>query len=60
MMKMTITSALATGFFCAVFAGVIDAITDQLGMVEVIVLAGISGTLGSLFAHFALRGRKDG
>lgn len=60
MMKVAITSAMATGFFCAVFAGVIDAVTDQLSMVQVIVLAGISGSLGSLFAHFALRGRQDG
>jgi hypothetical protein len=60
MIKFIWISALTTGLFCAGFAAVIDAVTDHLGMIQVICLAGISGTLGSLFAHYVVGRRDDG
>lgn len=47
-------SALMTGLFCAGFAAVVDALTDQLMVWQVIALAALSGTLGSLFAQMVL------
>ena len=58
-MRAIVTTSLMTGGFCAVFAGVVDAITDALTMWQVIGLGAISGAMGSLFAQLVLR-RKDG
>lgn len=54
MMRLMWTSAFATGFFCAGFAAVIDAVTDQLSMWQVIGLPALSGTMGSIFAQLLL------
>lgn len=50
MTRTIILSALTTGAFCAVFASVVDMITDALDMWEVALAGGISGACGSLFA----------
>ena len=52
-------SAFTTGVFCAGFAAVVDALTDQLLVWQVICLAALSGTLGSLFAQFILGRRGE-
>jgi len=52
-----ITSVI-TGVFCAVFATVIDLITDALAMWMVIALAFVSGFGGSLFAQIVLKRTK--
>lgn len=56
--KMTpqmLTQAFLTGVFCAVFAIVVDAATEVLSMKQAIVLAMISGFLGSMFAQLVLK-----
>ena len=54
-----LTTSLLTGVFCALFAVVIDLVTDALSMSVVIGLAFVSGFLGSLFAQVVLgKGRK--
>ena len=59
MIRVTLIAATLTGLFCAAFAGVIDAITDALPMLTVIILAFVSGFLGSLFARIILgKGRE--
>lgn len=58
MRTLLVTSAM-TGGFCAVFAGIVDAITDALSMWQVIGLGGLSGFCGSLLAQLVLkRGRE--
>lgn len=57
-MKTVLTSALLTGAFCAGFAVVIDRATDMLTTRNVMLLAGLSGFLGSIFAQLVLRGRR--
>ena len=54
MNKILITSVL-TGSFCAIFAGIVDAVTDALTMWQVVILGGISGAMGSLIAQFVTR-----
>ena len=51
-------SAFTTGLFCAGFAAIVDAVTDQLSASQVIIFAAISGTFGSLFAQYVLKGKK--
>lgn len=58
MMRIVWTSALVTGLFCAGFAAIVDQITDQLSVGQVIGLAALSGTLGSVFAQLVLGGAK--
>ena len=55
---MVLLTSLMTGLFCACFAAVVDAVTDALSMWQVIVLGGISGTMGSLVAQLVL-GRRS-
>ena len=52
--RTVFTRAVLTGAFCSVFAIAVDALMDQLSMVQVMLAAAISGFLGSLFAHFVL------
>lgn len=54
MMRGAIAAAGATGGFCAVFALGVDALTDALNWMQVMVISFLSGFLGSLFAHFVL------
>ena len=61
MIKSLLVSAGLTGVFCAGFAGVIDLSTNMLETQSVIMLAFISGFLGSIFSQTVLRnwrGRK--
>ena len=58
MTRTVVTAALLTGFFCAIFAVVVDVILDQLTMGQVMMISALSGFLGSLFAHFVLRRGK--
>ena len=58
MTRAILVAALTTGAFCAVFAGFVDAITDALTMGQVIVLGGVSGFLGSLFAALVWRNKQ--
>ena len=55
MLRMALLPAALTGLFCAIFAGVVDVITDALDMMTVVIFAFISGFCGSLFARFILR-----
>jgi hypothetical protein len=57
MWMRVITSALVTGGFCGVFAVLIDAVLPPFMGLNVAIIAGLSGFLGSLFAHFVI-GRK--
>ena len=57
-MNPILLTSVLTGVFCAVFATVIDVITDALNMWTVIGLAFTSGFLGSLFAQLVLGCRK--
>jgi uncharacterized membrane protein len=54
MSRVVLVAALTTGVFCAVFASVVDAVTDALSMWQVAIAGGISGFLGSLFASLVL------
>jgi hypothetical protein len=51
-------TSVVTGVFCAVFAVVIDLVTDALNMWLVIALAFVSGFSGSLFAQLVLKRTK--
>jgi hypothetical protein len=53
-----LTTSLMTGVFCAIFALVVDVVTDALSMSTVIGLAFVSGFCGSLLAQFVLGRRK--
>jgi hypothetical protein len=59
MIRATFIAAVLTGVFCAGFAAVIGFVTDTLPMLMVIVLAFVSGFLGSLFARFVLGKGRD-
>lgn len=59
MARMGLQAAL-TGLFCIAFALVVDAVTDALPLLWVVVLSFASGALGSLFAQIVLRGRGAG
>ncbi len=54
-LRMILIAALTTGLFCAIFAMVVDAVTDALEIWQVAVAGLISGFLGSLFASLVLR-----
>lgn len=58
-MKAALLIAATTGLFCAVFAMVIDAVTDVLSMWQAVGLAFLSGFLGSLTARFVLGKRAE-
>lgn len=49
-----VTSAV-TGVFCAIFAVIVDVVTDALELWMVVVLAFVSGFLGSLCAQFLMK-----
>ncbi|GGC01976.1 hypothetical protein GCM10011363_18240 [Marivita lacus] len=48
-------TSVVTGIFCAMFAGIVDPVTDALAMWVVIGLAFASGFTGSLFAQLVLK-----
>lgn len=49
--RISMGAALATGSFCAVFAVVIHALLPPLMGSSILIVAGISGFLGSAFAQ---------
>ena len=55
---MVLLRAILTGCFCSVFALAIDSALAMVSAYGVMVLAALSGFLGSLFAHFVLRNRQ--
>jgi len=55
MTRGILIAALTTGAFCAGFAAVVDVVTGALSMVQVAIVGGTSGFLGSLFAAFVWR-----
>lgn len=55
MWSAVLLTSVITGVFCALFAVVIDAVTDALGVWAVIGLAFLSGFSGSLFAQVILK-----
>jgi hypothetical protein len=57
-MNPVLLTAALTGLFCAMFAGLVDIVTDALAMWQVMILGAVSGFCGSLFAQFALRRGK--
>jgi hypothetical protein len=54
-MRPILLTALAAGGFCAVFALVVGAITTALSMGQALILAGVSGFLGSLVGQLVFR-----
>ncbi|MBC6438191.1 MAG: hypothetical protein GDA52_08650 [Rhodobacteraceae bacterium] len=56
-MPLRFLSAVLTGMFCAVFAGIISTATEALTLVQVMMIGGLSGFCGSVFASLCLRGR---
>ena len=54
-MNPILVTAALTGAFCALFAGLVDAVTDALALWQVMILGAVSGFCGSLFAKLCLR-----
>ena len=54
MSRTVLVTAALTGAFCALFALVVEAVTDIFGLWQLIVASFASGSLGSLFAQTAL------
>jgi len=57
MWRAVLATAGLTGAFCMGFAWVVDIVTDALPMGTALMLAFVSGFLGSLFAQLVLRRR---
>ncbi|MEM9395445.1 MAG: hypothetical protein AAGA38_16410 [Pseudomonadota bacterium] len=57
-MKPVLLTASVAGVFCALFALTVDAITDALSMAQALMLAGLSGFLGSLVGQLVIGRRK--
>ncbi|MEM8579717.1 MAG: hypothetical protein AAGF50_00780 [Pseudomonadota bacterium] len=57
-MKPVFLTASVAGVFCALFALTVDAITDALSMAQALMLAGLSGFLGSLVGQLVIGRRK--
>lgn len=57
-MKAVILTSAMTGVFCAAFALVVDFVTEQLTVGQVILLAAASGSIGSLAAQLVLGRHK--
>ena len=55
MNKSAILAAVLTGSFCAVFAVVVSSIGMLVSIVPGLIIAFISGFLGSLFATFIIK-----
>ncbi len=55
MIRAALIPAVLTGVFCALFAGIIDLVTNALDMATIVIFAFISGFCGSLFARIVLR-----
>ena len=53
--SMVLLTSVMTGVFCAVFAIVVDLITNALEMWMVIAVAFVSGFTGSLLAQLLLK-----
>ncbi|MEM6479307.1 MAG: hypothetical protein AAF841_13565 [Pseudomonadota bacterium] len=51
-------AAAATAVFCAVFALIVDFITDALAVWQIMGLAALSGFLGSLFGNSLVSRRQ--
>ncbi len=58
MAKRAILSALITGGFCAIFAFIVTALGMLISVVPGLLIAFVSGFLGSLFASYVLKGPK--
>jgi len=56
--RISIIAALLTGGFCAVFAIFLNIILPTMTVTALLLGAGTSGFLGSLFAQTVLKGRK--
>lgn len=57
MAQRAVISALLTGCFCAVFAVVVTTLGMLVSIVPGLLIAFVSGFLGSLFASFILKDR---
>jgi hypothetical protein len=53
-------TALLTGAFCAVFAVVVEFVTDLFGVWQLMLVSFLSGSLGSLLAQTVLGQRREG
>ena len=56
MAKRALLSACITGSFCAIFAVVVTSLGMLISIVPGILIAFVSGFLGSLFANYVLKG----
>ena len=54
-MNPILLTAALTGLFCALFAGIIDAIKDAVVLWQVMAVGAVSGFCISLFANLCLR-----
>jgi RsiW-degrading membrane proteinase PrsW (M82 family) len=54
MTRTVLLTAALTGTFCALFALVVEAMTDIFRLWQLILASFVSGSLGSLFAQTAL------
>ncbi|MEL6169463.1 MAG: hypothetical protein AAFR35_12290 [Pseudomonadota bacterium] len=54
-MRAVLLTAALTGVFCAVFAVVVDIVTDLFGLWQLMAASFLSGTLGSLVAQTVVR-----
>ena len=57
--RVILSTAAATGAFCAVFAAGVDLATDALALWQVMIAGAASGFLGSMFGQMAIRRREE-
>jgi len=55
MIRPVFLTAALTGAFCAVFAVVVEVVTDLFGLWQLVLASFLSGALGSLFAQTVIR-----
>ena len=60
MARSIVLTALLTGAFCAVFAVLVEVVTDLFGVWQLMLVSFLSGSLGSLFAQTVLGRWREG
>jgi hypothetical protein len=58
--RSIVLTALLTGAFCAVFAVLVEVVTDLFGVWQLMLVSFLSGSLGSLFAQTVLGRWREG
>ena len=57
--RAMLSTAAATGAFCALFAAGVDLLTDALALWQLMIAGAVSGFLGSTFGQMVIRARED-